>query len=347
MFRPKRMLVTGAAGFIGSHFVKYVLANDLDVEVISYDLLTYAGSMRRLQALDDLGRHTFVQGDICDAVAVKQAMEAHTVDTIVHFAAESHVDHSIADPQIFVETNVLGTFQLLESAREYWLKGCGWSEMKCRFHHVSTDEVYGVLQTGDPAFTECTPYDPRSPYAASKAASDHLVRAYGNTYGLPVTMSNCSNNFGPQQHDEKFIPVVISACLHQQPIPIYGNGRNVRDWLYVEDHCDAIMTILKRGSLGQRYNIGGGCELENIALAESICDVMDSLFPGRVVQYGSHRDLIQMVSDRPGHDFRYAIDGRKMLQAFGWSPSGDFNEHLRETIIAYCRVYDSAFAFAD
>lgn len=316
----KVMLVTGGAGFIGSQYVRYVLAQDPDIQVVNYDKLTYAGHLNNLQHLPDPARHHFIQGDICDPAALEAVFERYPIDTIVHFAAESHVDRSIQNPAVFVETNVLGTFQLLEKARQH----------QCRFHHISTDEVYGTLSKDDPAFHEHTPYAPNSPYSASKAGSDHLVRAYFHTYGLPVTLSNCSNNYGPAQHAEKLIPTIIRCCAAKQPIPVYGDGSNIRDWLYVEDHCEAIHLILTQGRLGETYNVGGNNEMSNIALVRQICRVMDEYCSANV----PYERLISFVPDRPGHDWRYAIDARKMYQAFGWMPKTSFNEGLRKTIIA-------------
>ena len=255
------MLVTGGAGFIGCNFVRYMLKTDANIKIVNLDALTYAGSMDNLKDLPDESRHTFVQGDICDRPLIDSLLRDHQVDTIVHFAAESHVDNSISGPEIFIKTNVMGTFTLLEAARQYCLesKSLALSPKSCsfRFHHISTDEVYGTLDKNDPAFTETTPYAPNSPYSASKAGSDHLVRAYFHTYGLPVTTTNCSNNYGPYQHGEKLIPTIIRSCREGKPIPVYGDGSNIRDWLYVEDHCSGIDAVIRKGRLGEVYNIGG------------------------------------------------------------------------------------------
>ncbi|ETX02624.1 MAG: dTDP-glucose 4,6-dehydratase, partial [Candidatus Entotheonella factor] len=253
-YTPRNILLTGGAGFIGCHFVRHILRTDAQVRIVNLDLLTYAGSLDNLDALPDPHRHEIVQGTICDRQLVERLLRDYDIDTIVHCAAESHVDRSISGPAAFIDTNIVGTFTLLEAARDFWLQERAWDVNHCRFHHVSTDEVYGTLAAHEPAFCETTPYAPNSPYAASKAASDHLVRAYRNTYGLPTITTHCSNNYGPYQHPEKFIPTVIRSCLLGQPIPVYGDGSNIRDWLYVEDHCAAIDLILRRGRLGETYN---------------------------------------------------------------------------------------------
>jgi dTDP-glucose 4,6-dehydratase len=323
-YQPKNMLVTGGAGFIGSNFIRHALANETDINIINLDKLTYAGSIENLRHLPHAERHHFVQGDICDATLVRHLLQHHHIDTIVHFAAESHVDRSISSPQSFVETNVLGTFSLLEAARQYWQQ----SNDAYRFHHISTDEVYGSLQTNDPAFTESTAYQPRSPYSASKAGSDHLVQAYHYTYGLPVTISNCSNNYGPYQHTEKFIPTIVRAALEAKPIPVYGQGKNIRDWLYVDDHCRAIMAILKLGKVGETYNIGGNNEWENLSLVKYICDLIDQHYP----QQQPSASHVTFVADRPGHDFRYAIDDDKIRQQLQWQPLETLKTGLIKTI---------------
>jgi len=331
-YRPRNMLVTGGAGFIGCNFVRYMLANDPDVRILNLDALTYAGSLDNLNALPDESRHVFVHGDICDRELVERLLREHEIDTIVHFAAESHVDNSIAGPEIFVRTNVMGTFTLLDAARHFWLEEKGWGEADCRFHHISTDEVYGTLGPDDPAFTETTPYAPNSPYSASKAGSDHLVRAYFHTYGLPVTTTNCSNNYGPYQHQEKFIPTVIRSCLEQKPIPVYGDGTNIRDWLYVEDHCRGVDTVIRRGRVGEVYNIGGCNEWRNIDICRLICRLMDEPRP----EHAPHEELITFVQDRPGHDWRYAIDATKMSKDLGWKPEETFETGIRKTLDWYC-----------
>ncbi len=334
IFQPQSMLVTGGAGFIGSNFIRYVLTNEPLIQIINLDKLTYAGSLDNLKNLPYSERYHFIQGDINDAHLVRHVLQHHHIDTIVHFAAESHVDRSITSPQHFVETNIVGTFTLLEAARHHWFHIEERSATQCRFHHVSTDEVYGSLNQYEAPFTEQSIYDPRSPYSATKAGSDHLVNAYFHTYGLPVTLSHCSNNYGPCQHKEKFIPTVINACLHSQRIPIYGNGKNIRDWLYVDDHCRGLMMILKQGQLGETYDMGAHQEWENIALAHHICEQMDLLFP----QKKSHADLIEWVTDRPGHDFRYAIHFEKIQSQLGWSPLETITSGLKKTIDFYRNI---------
>ena len=331
MYQSKNMLVTGSAGFIGSRFVRMMLTRYPTLKIVSLDKLTYAGNLKNLDNLDNSKNHEFIQGDILDATLVRNILVKNNIDTIVHFAAESHVDNSILNPKAFVETNVLGTFTLLEQARQYWLEEKKWDEKECRFHHISTDEVFGSLNQTDPAFEETTPYAPNSPYSASKAGSDHLVRAYFHTYQLPVSMSNCSNNFGMCQHSEKLIPVVINACLNQKKIPIYGNGLNIRDWLYVEDHCDAIDVILKKGVIGECYNIGGMNEIDNISLIKTICKIIDEHFPENV----PHEKLMHFVQDRKGHDKRYAINNAKIQSELGWKPRHDFKNALEETVKFY------------
>ena len=328
-YKPANMLVTGGAGFIGSNFVRHMLSADERINIINLDLLTYAGSMDNLGNLPDASRHTFVQGDICDRPLIDGLLRQHEIDTIVHFAAESHVDNSIAGPEVFVKTNVLGTFTLLEAARQYSLEDASLKSF--RFHHISTDEVYGTLEQGDPAFTEATPYAPNSPYSASKAGSDHLARAYFHTYGLPVTTSNCSNNYGPYQHSEKFIPTIIRSCLEQQPIPVYGDGSNIRDWLYVGDHCSGIDAVLRRGKPGEVYNIGGCNEWANINIVTHICGLIDEIRP----ENRPHDALISFVKDRPGHDWRYAIDATKMALELDWRPAESFESGIQKTVEWY------------
>ncbi len=330
-YHPHSMLVTGGAGFIGSNFIRYILKNEPDIHITNLDKLTYAGSLDNLHELPNKENYHFIQGDITDQRLVRHIMTHHHIDTIVHFAAESHVDRSIKSPEAFVETNVLGTFVLLEAARHHWFEMENCHPSRCRFHHISTDEVYGSLKPEDPAFTETTPYQPNSPYSASKAGSDHLARAYHHTYGLPVTISNCSNNYGPNQHYEKFIPTIIQACLKWEKIPIYGQGKNIRDWLYVEDHCAAVATILHKGKVGETYNIGGMNEWENLALAKFICEEMDKFSP----QKQSHKALLNFVTDRPGHDFRYAIDTAKIKKELHWSPKETLESGMKKTIEFY------------
>ncbi|MDQ6954592.1 MAG: dTDP-glucose 4,6-dehydratase [Mariprofundaceae bacterium] len=330
-YKPKNILVTGGAGFIGCNYVRYMLATDAKVKIVNLDALTYAGSLDNLKDLPDESRHTFVQGDICDRELVDKLMRDFEIDTVVHFAAESHVDNSISGPEIFVKTNVMGTFTLLDSARQYWQGEKNWDKENCRFHHISTDEVYGTLEATDSAFSETTPYAPNSPYSASKAGSDHLVRAYFHTYGLPVTTTNCSNNYGSYQHGEKFIPTVIRKCLEQESIPVYGDGTNIRDWLYVTDHCSGIDVVVRKGELGEVYNIGGINEWANIDICKLICQLMDEHKPGNA----PHEKLITFVQDRAGHDWRYAIDATKMADKLGWKPAETFETGIRKSVAWY------------
>lgn len=332
MYTPRHVLVTGGAGFIGSHLVRYLLGTDPQLRVVTLDLLTYAGSLDHLADVLQEERHTFVQGDICDQTIVSRVLREHTIDTIVHLAAESHVDRSIAGPGAFIQTNIVGTYTLLEAARLWWLHEQGRQAQTCRFHHVSTDEVYGTLRPGEPAFAESTPYAPNSPYAASKAASDHLVRSYHRTYGLPTTTTNCSNNYGPFQHSEKLIPTIIRSCMAGKTIPVYGDGSNMRDWLYVEDHCRGIDTVLRRGHLGETYNIGGGNDWSNLAIVQRICALIAEITG---TAEATLRNLIAFVPDRPGHDWRYAIDITKIHNELGWLPVETFETGLRRTVEWY------------
>jgi dTDP-glucose 4,6-dehydratase len=325
----KNILVTGGAGFIGSNFVRYMLKADAGIRITNLDSLTYAGSLENLKDLPDESRHSFVKGDVCDQDLLLDIITAARIDTIVHFAAESHVDRSIVGPAPFIQTNVVGTFHLLEAVRQRWAPGGDHDNR--RFHHVSTDEVFGSLRFGEPAFRESTPYDPRSPYSASKAASDHLVRAYFHTYGLPVTITNCSNNYGPYQFPEKLIPLTILNALQDRSLPIYGDGMQVRDWLYVEDHCEAIRLVIMKGKPGETYNIGGGNQPHNIDLVRAICSILDELKPAPQ-PYGR---LIIRVPDRPGHDRRYAMDISRMRDELGWAPRHDLEAGLRETVAWY------------
>ena len=331
-YQPKNILVTGGAGFIGCNYVRYMFANNDDINIVNLDKLTYAGSMANLHDLEDEVRHNFIQGDICDKQLISQLLEQHSIDTIVHFAAESHVDRSLTGPGEFITSNVVGTFTLLEAAREYWQQANGLSEAQCRFHHISTDEVYGTLSADDKAFTESTAYAPNSPYSASKAASDHLVRAWHHSYGLPVTTSNCSNNYGPYQNPEKFIPTVIRACQQEAPIPVYGDGSNIRDWLYVDDHCSGIDAVIRKGTIGETYNIGGNNEWANLDICKVICDLMDQSMPAAV----SHQQLIEFVTDRPGHDWRYAVDSSKISTDLGWQSQETFESGIIKTVDWYC-----------
>lgn len=326
---PASILVTGGAGFIGANFVEYVLSRDDTVKVATLDALTYAGSKDNLASVMQNARHRFVEGDITDAALVNSLLREHAIDTIVHFAAESHVDRSITGPAAFITTNVVGTFTLLEAARNAWK---GRFDEHVRFHHVSTDEVFGSLNESDPAFSETTSYSPNSPYSASKAGSDHLVRAYHHTYGLPVTITNCSNNYGPYQHAEKFIPTVIRSALAGKPIPIYGAGLNIRDWLYVEDHCSAIDLVLREGESGETYLVGGRSERRNIDIAKEICEILDELAPRAGANYA---ELLTSVTDRLGHDFRYAIDSTRIETELGWKPVETFDTGIRRTVEWY------------
>jgi len=321
------LLVTGGAGFIGSNFVLSSLAASGE-PVVNFDRLTYAGNLHNLDSLRGDARHVFVRGDIRDRSQVKQALERHRPRAIVHFAAESHVDRSIVGPGEFIDTNIVGTWALLEEARAYWGALPAAERDAFRFLHVSTDEVYGSLGPTDPAFTESTPYAPNSPYAASKAASDHLVRAYHHTYGLPVLTGNCSNNYGPYQFPEKLIPLMIRNALAGEPLPVYGDGLQVRDWLYVLDHCEALRRILERGKVGHTYNIGGAAERKNIDVVRTICAILDRERPK---PSGSYAAQISFVKDRPGHDRRYAIDGSKLRAELGWAPAQTFESGLAST----------------
>jgi dTDP-glucose 4,6-dehydratase len=325
------LLVTGGAGFIGSNFVLSAIAATGE-PIVNLDKLTYAGNLGNLDALRGDARHVFVKGDICDRALVRQLLERHRPRAVLHLAAESHVDRSIEGPAQFVQTNVVGTFALLEEARAYWLSLAAPERATFRFLHVSTDEVYGSLGPDDPAFSESTPYAPNSPYSASKAASDHLVRAYWHTYGLPTLTTNCSNNYGPHQFPEKLIPLMIHQALAGEPLPVYGDGRNVRDWLFVLDHCAALRAVLERGRPGEVYNIGGGAEKKNIDLVKTLCALLDDARPRTG---GSYADLITFVKDRPGHDRRYAIDSRKIQQALGWRPGESFESGMQKTVRWY------------
>ncbi|WP_175903473.1 dTDP-glucose 4,6-dehydratase [Burkholderia seminalis] len=330
--RPKHVLVTGGAGFIGANFVHYLLATDPQVRIVNLDLLTYAGSLDHLAGAESTDRHRFVLGDICDRPLVESLLRDHAIDTIVHFAAESHVDRSITGPGEFVRANVVGTWTLLEAARTVWMNGPDAdTRAPRRFHHIGTDEVYGSLAPDDPPFSETTPYAPNSPYSASKAGSDHLVRAYFHTYGLPVTTTHCSNNYGPRQHAEKFIPTVIRNCVNGTPIPLYGDGANVRDWLYVDDHCRAIDAVIRRGTLGETYNVGGCNEWRNADIVDLICSLLDVRRP----QGAPHARLKHFVADRLGHDRRYAIDAGKLERELHWQPTETFETGIVKTLDWY------------
>ena len=324
------ILVTGGAGFIGANFVLDWIATEAS-PVVNLDKLTYAGNLGNLASLKGDARHIFVKGDINDRALVAKLLQQYQPEAIVHFAAESHVDRSIHGPAEFVQTNVVGTFSLLEEARAYWSSLAEPGKNRFRFLHVSTDEVYGSLGHDDPAFTETTAYAPNSPYAASKAASDHLVRAYHHTYGLPTITTNCSNNYGPLQFPEKLIPLVILNAVQGKPLPVYGDGLNVRDWLYVGDHCAAIRRVLQQGRLGETYNIGGNSEKTNLEVVKTICTIIDGLRP----DFAPHAKLISYVNDRPGHDRRYAIDATKIEAELGWKPREAFETGLRKTVQWY------------
>lgn len=339
----KTLLVTGGAGFIGANFVHYWLAQYPQDKVIVIDALTYAGNRANLAPIDGNPHFSFVQGDICDTDLIEKLLREHSVNTLVHFAAESHVDRSITGPDAFIETNILGTYSLLKAAKKVWLDD---GEVEHRFHHVSTDEVYGTLSATDPAFTEDTAYAPNSPYSASKAASDHLVRAYHHTYGLKVTTSNCSNNYGPYHFPEKLIPLVITHILHDKALPIYGDGQQIRDWLYVSDHAYGIDLVLNKGRVGENYNIGGNNEWANIDIVKTICALVDEQFnqnsnlaqqfPHAIsAMQGSSASLITYVKDRPGHDRRYAIDATKTQNELGYAPKESFETGIAKTVHWY------------
>jgi dTDP-glucose 4,6-dehydratase len=347
----KRLLVTGGAGFIGSNFVLYWLETYPQDTVVVLDALTYAGNRANLESVEGNSKFSFVQGDICDTALVEQLLKEHRIDTLVHFAAESHVDRSITGPDAFIETNIIGTYSLLKAAKKIWIdepKARSEAVIPHRFHHVSTDEVYGTLGPNDPAFSETTPYAPNSPYSASKAASDHLVRAYHHTYGLEVTTSNCSNNYGPYHFPEKLIPLVLTNILHDKPLPVYGDGQQIRDWLYVTDHARGIDLVIRDGRLGECYNIGGINEWANIDIVKLICKLMNEAFaanPELVQKYpmatkaaaGDSESLITYVEDRAGHDRRYAIDPSKSENELGYKPVESFETGIKRTIEWYLR----------
>jgi len=326
----RHVLITGGAGFIGANFVEHLVEKGQE-NLVVLDKLTYAGNKDNLKLVAD--KITFIHGDICDHQLVKELFEKYQFEQVVHFAAESHVDNSISDPGAFIQTNIVGTFNLLNTAYHTWMTGPNALKenfQNARFLHVSTDEVYGTLgKTG--LFTEQTPYAPNSPYSASKAASDFIVRSYFHTYGMPVVTTNCSNNYGAYQHKEKLIPTIIRNAISGNPIPIYGDGKNVRDWLYVKDHCTGILKVLENGKLGETYNIGGKNERENIYIAQKICDILDELLP----QKTSYHDQITYVKDRPGHDFRYAIDATKIENELGWKAEENFESGIRKTVRWY------------
>ena len=332
------VLVTGGAGFIGSNFVPYFLKAHPEITLVNLDKMTYAADEANLAEVRDNPRYVFVKGDITDKELVEKIFAGHDIRGVIHFAAESHVDNSIKGPEIFVKTNVLGTFTLLETARRHWMDEpfkvkAGYE--KCRFHHISTDEVYGTLgETG--FFTETTPYAPNSPYSASKASSDLLVRAYHHTYGMNVTTSNCSNNYGPKQHGEKLIPTIIRKCLNGENIPVYGDGKNIRDWLYVLDHCKAIDLIYRKGVSGETYNVGGRNERNNLQIVDTICAILDREAPRKE---GKYKELVTFVKDRAGHDRRYAIDATKLETELGWKADENFDTGIVKTVEWYLKKY--------
>lgn len=332
-----RLFVTGAAGFIGSNLCHRLIKNGH--KLLAFDKLTYAGYRRSLTALESHADFRFVQGDICDGEHVSSLLSEFQPEAIMHLAAESHVDRSIDGPDAFIQTNIVGTLRLLQSARKYYETLTADRKARFRFHHISTDEVYGSLGPTDPPFSETTPYDPHSPYSASKASSDHLVRAWFDTYRLPVLITNCSNNYGPYQFPEKLIPVVILKCLRGESIPVYGKGENIRDWLYVDDHCRALEAVVTRGRSGETYNIGGNNEMRNIDLVHLLCRLMDELSPATKPEIATsgHASLITFVTDRPGHDMRYAIDARKIHKELGWAPIETAKTGFRKTVEWYLR----------
>ena len=331
------IFITGGCGFIGSNFIKYILTNTEYRTVINLDKLTYSGNPDNLVDIQKDDRYIFIQGDICDHNCVRNIFKEYNPSVVVHFAAESHVDRSIDGPQQFIQTNIIGTSVMLQESLDYYIHLNKVFRSKFKFHHISTDEVFGSLGEGG-YFSESTAYDPSSPYSASKASSDHLVRAWHRTFGLPVTISNCSNNYGPYQFPEKLIPLMILNCLAEKPLPVYGTGENVRDWLYVQDHCDAINMVLQKGIIGETYNVGGNNEIQNIQIVRDICTILDEVKPAK--SGNSYHQLITFVKDRPGHDFRYAIDSTKIKQDLGWQPTDTFQSGLRKTINWYLENKD-------
>jgi dTDP-glucose 4,6-dehydratase len=334
----KNILITGGAGFIGANFVPYFIENNLDYHLINLDLLTYAGNLDNVKEVENHSRYTFVQGDICDRTYVEELFQKHQIHDVIHFAAESHVDNSISGPEAFIKTNVLGTFNLLDTARKFWMSAPNQYNpdfKNSRFHHVSTDEVYGTLgETG--LFEETTPYAPNSPYSASKAGSDMIIRSYFHTYGMDVVTTNCSNNYGPKQHNEKLIPTIIRKALSEENIPIYGDGKNVRDWLYVLDHCKGIELAFKKGKAGETYNIGGRNERNNLYIVDKVCSILDEMKPKTS---GSYKDQISFVKDRPGHDLRYAIDATKIETDLGWKADENFETGIVKTVEWYIEKF--------
>ena len=330
----KTILVTGGAGFIGSAVVRHIIENTQD-NVVNVDKLTYAGNLESLESVENNPRYAFEQVDICDAKALARVFEHHQPDAVMHLAAESHVDRSIDGPAAFIETNIVGTYTLLEAARAYWNSLNDEKKAAFRFHHISTDEVYGDLEGTDDLFTETTPYAPSSPYSASKASSDHLVRAWLRTYGLPTIVTNCSNNYGPFHFPEKLIPLMILNALDGKPLPVYGNGQQIRDWLFVEDHARALYKVVTEGEVGETYNIGGHNEKANIDVVHTICSLLEELVPNKPEGVAKYEDLITYVKDRPGHDVRYAIDAAKIGRELGWKPQETFESGIRKTVEWY------------
>ena len=329
----ENVLVTGGAGFIGSNFIQYLFEENPSVQIINLDALTYAGNNKNLEEISKNQRYHFVHGNICDEALVENIFSNFYIDTVVHFAAETHVDRSINNPMLFIQTNTIGTTTLLNAALKFWLPKLQKSIKQFRFHHISTDEVYGSLEPDQKAFTENSPYFPNSPYAASKAASDHLVRAYYQTYHLPVTISNCSNNYGPYQFPEKLIPLTIENAIHGKPLPIYGDGKQIRDWLYVRDHCNAIVEIIEKGEAGESFNIGGNNQPTNLEIVTTICEILGRILPSSANT--PYSNLIRFVSDRPGHDRRYAMDITKIKSRLGWEPKEKFQNGLEKTVKWY------------
>ncbi|MFN4056220.1 MAG: dTDP-glucose 4,6-dehydratase [Alishewanella aestuarii] len=334
-----KILVTGGAGFIGSALVRFLI-EQTDNSVVNVDKLTYAGNLASLAPVATNGRYAFYQQDICDAAGISQLLQKEQPDIIMHLAAESHVDRSIDGPAAFIQTNIVGTYSLLEAARQYWQQLPADRKSAFRFHHISTDEVFGDLHGTDDLFTETTPYAPSSPYSASKASSDHLVRAWHRTYGLPVLITNCSNNYGPYHFPEKLIPLMILNALAGKPLPVYGKGNQIRDWLYVEDHARALYTVVTKGQVGETYNIGGHNEKQNIEVVRTICALLEELAPAKPAGIASYTDLITYVTDRPGHDLRYAIDASKIERELGWKPQETFESGLRKTVNWYLKNQD-------
>lgn len=331
------LLITGGAGFIGSNFVPYFIKTNPNIKVVNLDKLTYAGALSNVQEIENHPNYTFVEGDICNRNLIESLFDKYQFEGVIHFAAESHVDNSIKNPSAFIDTNITGTFNLIDVAKSYWMEAPFMCKEGCennRFHHISTDEVYGTL--GDTGlFTETTPYAPNSPYSASKASSDFIVRSYFHTYGMNVVTTNCSNNYGPKQHDEKLIPTVIRKAISGDNIPIYGDGKNVRDWLYVLDHCKGIDLVFQTGKSGETYNIGGRNERNNLYIVDTICSILDKIKPAA----SSYKDQITFVTDRPGHDFRYAIDASKIENELGWKADENFETGIQKTIEWYLKKY--------